>query len=488
MDEWTKFLSHSLQKRLDADKFEKYAQLLNNKHPLPPRRVADVLLRPTKHNNESIDPQVPQYVQKLLYVDLLDIPSVLRALLRYSTFRSAGEQKLDSEGRKDILRWSKSYLQAESLTYGLAKVVSSGSRPKSAQEAVALIKALTEWTKVLAVGDPADDMVNETHATEAMALRVAVGTFLIAASENRRILGVLERSFPKDSLKAFSQSLAAFTPQLVHTSAMIAERLESFRNRTLIPLEPIDKKAQAANDEIDQIIDSSMALSIDAIPVVDLPVVNSRAGLYIYLHSLLVGRPLIDDEAIFNYLHNRYQGDIQNTCIDLILASFDILANAIFRNEGTQNTVLLRSFLINKVPLLLASLSNSLFPPLSPEFCITEALSHVDTNAFPNLSAIFDEVSTGNMFSDSVRQDFCFACCLHGLLAEDSIEGLLGETPMQSLPAGGRYTKEDLVQQCLEDPERTERLLEELEHMDGNVGAVSQAITEVIQLTVDAKI
>lgn len=140
---------------------------------------------------------------------------------------------------------------------------------------------------------------------------------------------------------------------------------------------------------------------------------------------------------------------------------------------------MLRSFLINKVPLLIATLSSSLFPPLTPEFCITEALGQVDTNIFPTFSSMFDESSHGNTFSDSVRQDFCFACCLHGLIAEDSIERLLGEIPMQTLPAGGRYSKEDLVQQCLSDPERTESLIEELEHMDGNMGAVSQAITEV---------
>jgi mediator of RNA polymerase II transcription subunit 5 len=92
---------------------------------------------------------------------------------------------------------------------------------------------------------------------------------------------------------------------------------------------------------------------------------------------------------------------------------------------------------------------------------------------------MFDELSTNNMLSDSVRQDFCFACCLHGLIAESSIETLLGDVPMQSLPAGGRYMKDELVQQCLSDPERTEGLIDELEHMDGNVGAVSQAITEV---------
>ena len=104
----------------------------------------------------------------------------------------------------------------------------------------------------------------------------------------------------------------------------------------------------------------------------------------------------------------------------------------------------------------------------------------MDINAFPTLSTLFDESSTNNMFSDSVRQDFCFSCCLHGLLEESSIDTLLGDIPMQSLPAGGRYVKEDLVQQCLSDPEKAEGLIGELEHMDGNVGAVSQAVTEVI--------
>lgn len=50
---------------------------------------------------------------------------------------------------------------------------------------------------------------------------------------------------------------------------------------------------------------------------------------------------------------------------------------------------------------------------------------------------------------------------------------------MQSLPAGGRYSKQDLVEQCLSDSERAEGLISELENMDGNAGAVSQAIAEV---------
>jgi mediator of RNA polymerase II transcription subunit 5 len=289
--------------------------------------------------------------------------------------------------------------------------------------------------------------------------------------------------------------------------------LEVFRTQTMLAIEPVDKKEKAAEKEIEDILEEGMALGVESMVVAEMPIMNSRAGLYVYLNSLvsspnnadeyfltslqLVGRPLIDDHAIFAYLNNRYQviplsmsagtlltgkGDIQSTIIDLILAAFDILANATFRNERTKSITILRSFLCNKIPPLLATLSESLFPPLTSEYCITEALNHVDTNAFPTLSGMFDESSTNNMFSDSVRQDFCFACCLHGLIEESSIEGLLGDIPMQSLPAGGRYLKDDLVQQCLSDPARTERLIHELELMDGNVGAVSQAITEASTL------
>jgi mediator of RNA polymerase II transcription subunit 5 len=197
MDEWAKFLAHSLSKRLDADAFGKYTQFLSNKHPLPPRRIADLLFRPSRHNRESFDPLIPHYVQILLHGDLLDVPAVLYALLIYSRFSPVEGPKPEVEERKEILKWNKPYIQAEGVIYGLAKVVSSGLRPKTVQEAVQLVTALTEWTKVLAIAGPADDMMHDTHTTEALGVRVALGTLLFAASENRKVLGVFGRSCPK---------------------------------------------------------------------------------------------------------------------------------------------------------------------------------------------------------------------------------------------------------------------------------------------------
>lgn len=160
-----------------------------------------------------------------------------------------------------------------------------------------------------------------------------------------------------------------------------------------------------------------------------------------------------------------------------------MLANAIFRNEGQKSAHLLRSYLINKVPLVLASFAASATPmyPFNSEMCITNALSRVDTNTFPTLSSLFENGLSSNPFTESVRSEFVAACCLHGLVPETSIDKLIGDYTYQTLPAGGRYVKNTLVQECLADPahERMQRLIGELDNMDGNVGAVCQALTEV---------
>jgi len=124
-----------------------------------------------------------------------------------------------------------------------------------------------------------------------------------------------------------------------------------------------------------------------------------------------------------------------------------------------------------------------MFGSTTPQFCITEALSQVDTNAFPTLSAMFEETNNNNTFTDNVRQEFCFACCLHGLIPESSIEGLLGEITLQTLPQDGRQVKETLVDRCITDPERINDLVRDIDNMDGNVGAVCQALIEVFTHT-----
>ncbi|KAI1326844.1 mediator complex subunit Med5 [Xylariaceae sp. FL0255] len=463
--EWAAFLSRCLRTRMDTNTFDTEVADFSPKHPVKPAVVADVFLQPQPTNHEALDPRVPRYLQVLIQQKLVDTPSILESLHRYSS--SHIYTPVEDETH---VRWTNSYAAEEIIFYRLAK-----NGIASVREALLVCGHMARWMNLFTAAFTAVALghIQNTHTREEMeAARAAFVMLLLRVSENKYVLDSLSRAPSKVMRQALSDSLASFNPSILGNSTEITDRLELFRTGTLASFEK-----EGPNNGIDDIEPS---IAIDNIAIPDMPTINSRAGLYIYLNAALVGRPLIDDAVLFSYLQQRYQGDVQTTTVDLILASFDVLANAVFRNEGQKTGHLLRSYLINKLPLLLATLGSSMFAPLTPQFCITQALAQVDTNAFPTLSAMFDDNNNNNMFTDSVRQDFCFACCLHELIPESSIEGLLGEITYQSLPQGGRYDKDKLVDECMADPERIQVLVSELDNMDGNVGAVCQALIEVI--------
>ncbi|PNH63294.1 hypothetical protein VD0001_g9183 [Verticillium dahliae] len=489
LSRWQKFIAKSLAKRLDPEQFESYAPILYSKHPLPPVIIADLFLRPRSGNRQFLDPRIPQYLQSLSKLRYIDIPSVLKGLYRYSTSHTqahpAEGQAPEGDGEATrLIRWGSSYGSEEVMFYRLTKAVAQGAAIQDAAVALEIARIMSKWMTLFTDAstafavDPMGQMQANQARDEMDCARAAFVALLLGVCENQVVLKALSRPQAAATRKAMSESLATFVPTIMHNAGPVTTRLDHFRTRTLASFEPAEAGKPLAAPELDQLFDSGVELNNFVIP--EMPVANSRAGLYIYLNAALVGRPLIDDTAIFNYLNNRYQGDVQSTTIDLILASFDVLANAVFGNEGNKAAHMLRSYLMNKLPTLISTLSKHMSPPLTAEYCITEALSHVDTNAFPTLSSMFDESRNNNPYTDSVREEFCWACCLHGLLRESSIETILGETPYQSLPSRGRYVKDTLVAECLDDPERMQALVKELDNMDGNVGAVCHALTEVL--------
>jgi mediator of RNA polymerase II transcription subunit 5 len=162
---------------------------------------------------------------------------------------------------------------------------------------------------------------------------------------------------------------------------------------------------------------------------------------------------------------------------DLITAAFDILANAMYRSEPSQTMFCLKSFLVNKIPILISQISASIFP-MTPEICITQALSHVDPNAFPAFSQGFDDMMGNNNSLADVRQDFLNACALHGLITTVTVERLLGEAPMQG-PPETKYNKQTLLEQCKNNFDKISGYIDELDNLDGNAGAIVGAIAEV---------
>lgn len=172
------------------------------------------------------------------------------------------------------------------------------------------------------------------------------------------------------------------------------------------------------------------------------------------------------------------QGEIASLMTDLIVAAFDVLANAMYRSDSAASMKILRSFLVNKLPVFLSSYAGMLFEPQSAELCISQALERLDPTAFPSVSQIGDLLGSSGTLSEA-KQEFLFACALHSLLPEASIEILLGDVPMQSLPAGGRYVRDELVSQCTSHSSRIEELVAELDNLEGNSGEIAMAMLQV---------
>jgi mediator of RNA polymerase II transcription subunit 5 len=510
---WVRFLDKCLVQRLDASKFASFAPLQQSKHPLPPAGIAFVLLRPTRANHNSLDPRVPQYLEVLLQLGLLTLPATLRGLYAFSTnhthvekhrvaSRQAGDaqepEQQDADGEEQTarrLRWASSYSWEEVIFYRLGKGVRQVTSVRNAGDVLAVCDIMARWMALFTAAAQAfaDEEMSQLQArldapppTTSIAMakgemenaRAAFVVLLLNICDSPITLRALSLSAARSARHQLSEALARFVPTIMQNAGELAGRLELFRTQTLAGFEPVDKAKAEQDAELGEILESTMGVDNYVIP--ELPISHSRAGLYIYLNAALVGMPLLDDYAFLAYLQNRYRGNVQACATDLIIVSFDVVANAVIRNEGRKSVDLLRSYLINKVPVIVATLAaqaaSTMFP-VNSEYCVTAAVNQVDTRIFPPLSALFDETGKAYPMTENVRTEFCFACALHGLIPESSIEGLVGELPMQSMPR--KYVKEVLVQECLQDTDRMQALTGELENMEGNTGAVAQALTEV---------
>ncbi|KAK3956089.1 mediator complex, subunit Med5 [Pseudoneurospora amorphoporcata] len=504
--QWTKFLGRAEAKRLDPSDFARFVPILKSDfYPLPPIVIANLLLKPTKQSSYSLDPRRLQYLTILLNQKLVNIQSVLKVLHQYSTSQAKIQSQHDADatheaatankggqgqqGDKKPKRvfWQNSFNDEEVIFLRLSKVITHGQGIRHASDAYEMATNLSKWITLYI--DVIAAFARDTFGTiQTMRTKQdmenslqAFSLFLVHFLGNQRVVSAFSRPEAKGHRKRLASSIDQLMPYILQNpnTSGIAVKLEFSRGQALAGEEASDLK-DAAVAEMHSYMDNMIGL--DAWQIPEMPLVNSRAGLYIYINAALVGRPLIDDHSLYTYLHNRYQGDLQTTAIHLILASFDVLANAVFRYEGSKTGHLLKSFVVNKVPLILGNFaaSSTHMYPFDAEFCISQALGQVDTSVFPTLSNMFDMSNTSSSFQDSVRQDFCFACQLHGLLSSSAIETLLGEITYQTLPDEGRYVKETLVQACLEDSQRSQRLIRELDNMNGNVGAAAQAIVEVI--------
>ncbi|KAI1953073.1 mediator complex subunit [Ophidiomyces ophidiicola] len=478
--EWTLLMKKCTSRRVLSSDFRDYSKIMMRRHPITAKSLVRILLDARLESNTIWEPLIPQYIDVLQRLGYLKLPEIMKFLLPYSTIHCDTHPavKPENDGKGVKRKRKPSTLMTDNkIIQNIIAAISLSRAPKSTLEAVGIIRASADWISTLLSWDPYGDDPDGVNSggllghQEGACLFGSLGLLVVALAATEKGIGALSSLSLKDR-KLVGGALTSYSSLCAGYSLPLKSRLEGIQKGFNIYPHDGAKKS----DEM--IGDVGVALLQFESSVVHIPTISSRAGLYIYINSLLAGRPLFDDMMLLNYLNNRYGGDLVSLVEELITASFDVLSNGMYRNESSKTMFLLRAFLVNKLPPFLAYVVATM-EPIDVERCITHALARVDPNTFPSFSATFS-MPANSVLSD-VRQEFLFSCALHKLIPESSIERLLGENPMQTLPVGGQFIKNDLIAQMNANPERAEQLLGGVEAMEGNAGAIVEAITEFMQ-------
>ncbi|PUU79277.1 mediator complex, subunit Med5 [Tuber borchii] len=482
-----------LLKRTPVDTFGEYVSQLLLKSPLPSSSICPIILSPTV--SSRVDPLHLEYIQRLVEKDTVSLPDVLVALLRTSSARSAVSTSASlghgATSGENGMSTNREALEEDIFTV-LATVVRE-YRPKSNDFVWAAIQALSDWMEVVMavsgagmLDEPGDDvsgMAGTMNVGKGRLEALAELTIAIGGNEDvRRILGEGGR---KERKSVFQTSLSLFMQYTQVQNPALAARMDALFRHQPSQQSP-QQNRNLRNTKGAETIDGMM-MGIGDGTDNDGPIVWARGGLFVWLNGLLAGRPQVDDEAVIGYLYSRYRNDINTLLLDFVTAVLDVLSNAILRNEAASTLFLLRSFLTNKVPILLSRLSPS---PMTASYALSQALLRTDASTLANPPpSLFDPYSHNTstnpdmIFNTLVdlRQEFLFACALHGVVGEEDIQGIIGELPLGALPVAGKYDVGDLMNQCAMDPDRVERLLEEIEGVEGNSGAVVRTVVEIMR-------
>ncbi|PGH29454.1 hypothetical protein GX50_07789 [[Emmonsia] crescens] len=473
--QWRTLLRRCLSQRTDASEFSGFVKLMLNRYFIPAKRLIDIILVSRSVTNVPWDPLIPLYVDTLHRLGCVKTENILESLLAHST---VSQKRVPAQNGSATTTPVSTLMTDYCIIHNATIAATSGHAPKTIADAANTFAALAKWILTLLSwnsthrpeSDPAGSL---TNSPDTLAVFESLGILFAALVGTEKSVNALSASRSKAWRNKLGQALAEYIPLCAGVSIPLRDRLEVLRKDFNLYGHDGEKSLE---DTMMENVNIS-ALQFES-HVLDGSIINSRAGPYIYVNALLFGRPLVDDSMVVNYLNNRYGGDRMTLIEDLITAAFDVLSNGMYRNESNRTMFIFRSFLVNKLPPFFAEMCASSIDPIPMELCITRALSRIDPNAFPSFSEMF--TMQGNSILSDVRQEFLFACALHKLIPEASIERLLGENPMQTLPVGGQLRREDLVSQINNNPERAEQLINELESMEGNAGAIARAITEVM--------
>lgn len=460
---WQTVFKNSLRRRLIAEELQPVLEKLRLRHPLRSQEIATVILGLRASVGSADDPLLLCYFRLLLRISCVDAADLLVALLRTSSYNPGNDDKPEDVPRLGLPSCE------EKLFNILTQFHLSSALPSSALGLYRLTDAVTNWLRIVSDYETRKQLeAAGLHHVDWLSAGMyeALGSLAISVFENEGFREVSKQEWWKERRSTVVRDIENYDAQILQwNQSQLAGRL---RNLTGTP------PFIGTDDKGRPLFTHQQVL--DAIP--QIPVAHSRAGLFVWMNAVLAARPLTDDMNVLSYLQARYPGNAQSLIVDLLVATFDNLVNSMLRKEPRQNVKIIRSFICNKVPILISMLSGSITPPMTAEACIQMALAPgglISMNPLPPISAGASDVQES---LKNTRLEFLQACALHGLVTENTIAAILHE-PI-ALPRVVKYSKDALTAQCANNISRMEALVDDLGAMQGNAGAIAGCIVQTI--------
>lgn len=338
-EQWRLFLDQCLKHRIDANEFKNLSNILAARCSVSESVLVDVLCDVRAVGAAAgvkWDPLVPVYIDCLCKTERVKISSVLAGLLKRSSIlpqsQSQSQTQSSDESEKSKQQKKNGYTLMTDIRViqDVMLAVSTGnSTPRTAAEAMDIFSAAVDWIQAVVawhqqqhqqtgglMGSPDVVSLFESLGILLAALSGTTKGVDVLSSDNEGIFSSSRFTFKTNANLAglkikLGQALSAYLPLCVEVSLPLRNRLDSLQKEFGLYGEPASKLDMTMMDGM-----NVNALQFEA-SVMDGPVINSRAGLYVYINSMLVGRPLIDDNMLLSYLVNRYGVRIHTLCVDL---------------------------------------------------------------------------------------------------------------------------------------------------------------------------
>lgn len=438
---------------------------LASKHKASPAEIADIVVRLHTRGRPFVDPLVPRYIEQLIKMRCTGGSHILLAMLRHSRLADPSTVADYNTGIE-----ASSIPPFEEQIFTLLRNMLAGMKFSAGSwKAHSLVLAVTRWLRVARkaneqdVGKRIDSGSMSGADGPAATTFEALGMLAIAVFGHRSFRDVEKQPWWKARRPTIVGEMEQYD---IHVLQWIqSQHAGHLQNLTKARpfLETNDKGSPLFTDQ--QVLAS----------IGDIPVVNSRAGLFVWLSACLCARPLTDDATMRNYMLVRSNDNAQTAAVDLLIASFDVLTNALLRHESRQSVRFIRSFICNKVPLLLHSLLG-FSGPNAVENCIQMSFMAITMDPLTPLST---GATDARDVLKKTRLEFLFACSLHSLVSERTIASLVNEQSV-TVPKVTKYTKDGLNAQTSNNTGRLDTLIQELDSMNGNAGAISACIVDTI--------